>query len=182
LSRFEALAFVVTAVSILVGDFVEGVATGLVVALVHFVLQHRQLGLRAKQGAPIGSSLESTIIVEVQGAIFFASADQLDALSEHDPRNALVLDLRRVPLMDLTGASALRSLIETLNAKKARVLLVGSNPEVSSIIKELGVIEMLCGKQIFETIDAALEAAHEAASTSPLRSSPSGITSVLGAA
>lgn len=182
LSRFEALAFVVTAVSILVGDFVEGVATGLVVALVHFVLQHRQLGLRSKQGAPIGSSLESTVIVEVQGAIFFASADQLDALTEHDPRHALVLDLRRVPLMDLTGAGALRSLIETLNAKKARVLLVGSNAEVSSLLKELGVIEMLCGKQIFDTIDAALQAAHDDASRAPPRSSPSGLTSVRGAA
>lgn len=181
LSRVEALAFVVTAVSILVGDFVSGVAIGLVVALVHFVVQHRQLGLRSKKGAPIGAGLESTTIVEVQGSIFFASADQLDALASHDPRNTLMLDLRRVPLMDLTGAGALRSLVETLNGKGARVLLVGANPEVASLLKELGVVKLLCGERIFETLDAAMEAAHEAAGRSTARSTPES-SPVLGAA
>ncbi len=181
LSRVEALAFVVTAVSILVGDFVSGVATGMAVALVHFVVQHRQLGLRSKMGAPVGSSLEATTIVEVQGSIFFASHGQLDELAEQDPRHALVLDLRRVPLMDLTGAGALRSLVENMNAKGGRVLLVGSNPEVSELLRELGVLPLLCGKRIFETIDAAMQAAHESSPQKKQQVAPPSAP-VLGAA
>lgn len=182
LSRVEAVAFVVTAVAILVGDFVSGVGIGMGVALVHFVVQHRQLGLRSKRGAPLGGGIEATTIVEVNGSIFFASHGQLEALAEHDARNALVLDLRRVPLIDLTGAGALRSLVETLNGKGGRVLMVGSNDDVTEILSELGVVDLLCGKRIFDTLDAAMQAAHDAIAPRP---SPPGTTTAepaLGAA
>ncbi len=162
-SPFEALAFVVTAASILAGDFVQGVATGLVVSLVHFAVQHSRLALNSQRPLATGSlSLEATTIVEIQGPIFFGSHGQLEALAQPEGRQTLILDLRSVPMVDLTGADALRGLIERLGARGTRVLAVGAKPEVAARLADVGVVPVLFGRRLFDGVDAALAALHVA--------------------
>lgn len=166
-SPLEGLAFVVTAASILVGDFVQGVATGLVVSLVHFAVQHSRLGLSAQPARVASPGLAATTIVEINGPIFFASHAQLEALASQETHHALVLDLRAVPMVDLTGAEALRMLVERLGARGTRVLAVGARAEVAARLASGGVVPLLFGQRVFPGVDAALDALHAQEATAP---------------
>ncbi|MDP2273903.1 MAG: SulP family inorganic anion transporter [Archangium sp.] len=154
-SRFEALVFVVTAVSILVGDFVGGVATGLVVSLLHFAVQHSNLGVRA---LTVKAGIHATALVEIQGPIFFASHGQLEGLNGHDAAHPLLLDLRQVPTVDLTGADAVRGLLQQLSERSVRLALVANRPAVTAALVDVGVAELLAGGRIYPTVDEALAA------------------------
>ncbi len=174
ISRFEAAAFVATAVSILVGDFVSGVATGLIVALLHFAVQHSRLALSARTGATRqGAAVHATTIVEIDGPIFFASHTQLEALVQREGRGNLVLDLRTVPMVDVTGADALNAVIDRLAVQGTRVLAVGARDGVARQLTELGVVKRLFGARLFPSVDAALDELHRAerAAAQPLEPS-----------
>lgn len=152
LSRLEALAFVVTAVSIVVDDFVAGVITGLGVSLLHFAVQHSRPTLHRRE-LP---HLPGVTVVEVHGPIFFASHAQLESLFQLAKERHLVLDLRGVPMVDVTGADALRSLVERLAARQLHVQVVGALPPVRQKLEAVGLNHALHGGRIYDDLAAAL--------------------------
>ncbi|MEO7498671.1 MAG: cyclic nucleotide-binding domain-containing protein, partial [Casimicrobiaceae bacterium] len=68
-----------------------------------------------------------TRIVELEGALFFGSADRLCVLAERLARDAdwIVLDFARVSTVDATGAFLLDQLEQRLAARGVRLLLAG---------------------------------------------------------
>lgn len=172
LSRFEAVAFVVTAVSIVVGDFVSGVATGLVVALLHFAVRQGRLKLRA-QPAPFPNSelARASTLVELRGPIFFGSHAGLDALAQGEPPHALLLDLSEVTMVDATGAESLRLLVGRLGTKGTKVFGIGAREDVEATLKDTGVVDDLSGGKVFSTVDEALRVLHELERRPPNRPS-----------
>jgi CRP-like cAMP-binding protein/anti-anti-sigma regulatory factor len=71
------------------------------------------------------------MVVELEGAIFFGSAERLGAEVEPLAATArfVVLDLHRVTTIDATGAIALEQLSKRLDTAGARLLLAGVTPQ-----------------------------------------------------
>jgi SulP family sulfate permease len=171
-SRFEAIVFVATALSILFADFVDGVMVGLVLALVHFAHVQRRLDVSwrspemdepgevsrlmpAEQGV---EDARKAAVIRLEGPIFFASHTALERLSlstklpEH-----IVFDLSGVPLIDYTGVEAFSALVERLRAQNVKPLVARASAQVAARLEGANMLRNLDGSRIFATIAEAME-------------------------
>ena len=124
------LTFTVTVVS---APHVErGVITGVVLSLgVHLWRELRVEVETWSDGA--------TLHVRPQGVLYFGSApaleEQVAALVVADPAiECVVLHLERLGRLDVTGAMALRSLIDDMHLSGVRVALAGSQPQAQRVL------------------------------------------------
>lgn len=106
-----------------------------------------------------------TVLVELEGSLFFGTADQL--ISEIQPLLAdcryLILDMKRVRFVDFTAVHRLEQL-ETQLAEKTGCLILTSLPRFMSsgekfkrYLHQAGLIRKHKAIQLFDEINAALE-------------------------
>lgn len=111
-ARFEGLVFIVTALGILLTDFVLGVGIGVVAALVHFARQQRSSTFAAPRAR--GFRLE--------GPLFFGSqADIENVVREAADRDHVVIDVSGVSSVDVSGAMALVKALRSVAKNGTRV-------------------------------------------------------------
>jgi anti-anti-sigma factor len=106
------------------------------------------------------------LVLELEGPIFFGSADRLAGRVESALREGIrfvVLDMKRVNDIDSTGARILLQLHERLR-KEDRYLLVSHatrSRRVADILRDMRVLTVLTTQRIFDDTDRALEWAEE---------------------
>jgi sulfate permease, SulP family len=108
---------------------------------------------------------DCTAIYELQGSLFFGTADQLYTALEPDikTRRYLVLDLRRVNSVDFTAAHLLE-LVEDMMSERKGMLIFSHTPskapsgqDMVSYFKQVGLARAEHHTRIFPHLDAALE-------------------------
>jgi sulfate permease, SulP family len=112
---------------------------------------------------------DCTVIFELQGSLFFGTADQL--LSALEPelktRTYVVLDMRRVLGVDVSAARVLRQVEDTLAERQAFLIFchfavkVPSGRDIEEYFKTVGIVRPAQFVQVFETRDDALLWAEE---------------------
>jgi anti-anti-sigma regulatory factor len=68
----------------------------------------------------------------------------------------LIVSLRYVPIIDLSGAFALEDMVKLAQKHGTKTIIKGMNPAVRRILTELSVIEHIGEENIVEDLDAAL--------------------------
>jgi len=177
----DLLVALMVAASILVFDPVVGVAMGVTVAVLFFIVRmSRSVVRRTYRGDAVRSRKardpklmeiltahgQQIVVLELEGPIFFGTAEDLATRVEAAVREGarqVVLDLRRVNEVDTTGARILIQIHERLKKQGGRLLL--SHPHdnylVSTVLRDLGVAGALGPGALFADTDAALEWAEE---------------------
>lgn len=84
----------------------------------------------------------STLHVRPQGVLYFGSAPYVEsraaALVAADPEiETVVLHLERVGRLDVTGAAALRSLVDDMRLSGVRVVIAGSQPQAQRLLRRV---------------------------------------------
>ncbi len=121
---------------------------------------------RAPEEAALLEQLGSNILVlELQGALFFGSAEKLSGDIERMSvagTRAIILDLRRITEIDTTGAQILAD-IQLLVTRKSQRLAVAlaKNSETTARLSETGVIDAIGAGCVFEDVDRAMEWAED---------------------
>jgi MFS superfamily sulfate permease-like transporter/CRP-like cAMP-binding protein len=140
-----AVVVLVAAITVLV-NFVVAVVTGLFLSMALFIATMNRSLVRAVHDGTVRSSRRiygpedarrladerrRIKVVELEGAIFFGSAERLVTEAEHWAETAdhIVLDLRRVTAIDATGALGLEQLAKRLRGRKVNLALAGVTPE-----------------------------------------------------
>jgi MFS superfamily sulfate permease-like transporter/CRP-like cAMP-binding protein len=140
-----AVVVLVAAITVLV-NFVVAVITGLFLSMALFIATMNRSLVRAVHDGTVRSSRRiygpedarrladerrRIKVVELEGAIFFGSAERLVTEAEHWAETAdhIVLDLRRVTAIDATGALGLEQLAKRLRGRKVNLALAGVTPE-----------------------------------------------------
>ena len=140
-SRVEAVIGFATAGTILVTDLIVGIPVGMLAAFLYIVYELSRLNVRAvslrepSEGTVEGAAAicRSVRLVEVEGPLFFASGFHLrSALNGIVGSRYLIIDLERVPFLDMTGLEVLEEAVESLRRRDVGVLLRG-RPTRSSI-------------------------------------------------
>lgn len=177
----DLLVIMLVAATILVFDPVVGVAMGMALAVVFFLVRMsksvvrrsyhgdvvrsrkardpRLMGLLAARGRQI-------VVFELEGPIFFGTAEDLATRAEEPEAGAggyVVLDFKRVNELDSTGARILVQINDRLR-KRGGCLLIShahENHLVSSVLRDLGVTGALGDHASFVDTDAALEFAED---------------------
>ncbi len=105
------------------------------------------------------------VIFELQGSLFFGTADQLYTAMEKDlaTRKFVILDLRRVQSMDITAAHVLNQLKDILGEHGGYLLLsqipkkLPSGKDVRRYLDEVGLLGAESPVRVFGELDEAIE-------------------------
>jgi sulfate permease, SulP family len=178
------LDFAVIAGVILVAitvDLIAASGVGIALAILLFIRdQIRGSVIRRKRGLDQVSSKtyrldaereilrqhgDQAVFCELQGNLFFGTADQLFSQLETDLRTKrfILLDMRRVQSMDYTAAHLFEQMQVQLEERGGRLLFTGmpsalhDQRDFERYLAQLGVVREGGGIMISETLDEALE-------------------------
>ena len=105
----------------------------------------------------------------VEGPFFFGAVDAFErALGQtrSDPK-VLIVRLRWVPFIDITGLQALEEAIVDLQRRRVRVMLTGANARVHGKLERAGLLALIGPENYFPDFGAALEACRALAESDP---------------
>jgi len=84
---------------------------------------------------------DGMLVYTIEGPFFFGAIEQFEAALVHtntEPE-VLVLNLSRVPFIDLSGLASLREAIETLDKRQVEVVLCCARPDVMAKLSRDGL-------------------------------------------
>jgi SulP family sulfate permease len=151
-------------------DLVVAVNIGVILATLHFlnrmsssveVRQATDEELRqeiAQQG--LEQLPPGVLVYSVEGPFFFGAVENFErALAgTHTDPAVLIIRLRWVPFMDITGLQTLEEAIRDLQRRGVRVILSGANERVQAKLEKAGVINLVGAGNSFREFGEALAA------------------------
>jgi SulP family sulfate permease len=162
-------------------DMVIAVSIGFVLAAVLFMrrmaeVTEAQLTLTTDNTEERKRSLDlpaGTSFYEVNGPLFFGAASKaMETLhaSDNDKFHCLILHLGKVPVIDATGFTALETAIESLVARKKKVILAGPLPKPRTIFDKAALDKKHAGFiMLAGDLQSAIEMARDMAPPPPSR-------------
>lgn len=151
-------------------DLVVAVNIGVIIAVLHFIrrmassvevqqMTDQQLSHDLAQ-QNMEALPENVLVYAVEGPFFFAAAEVFQhalAVTHTDPR-VLILRMRWVPFMDITGLQTLEEIIRDLHHRKIRVILSGANPRVERKLRKAGIVQLIGEHNFYQEFAQALAA------------------------
>lgn len=127
-------------------DMVLAVGVGMALAAVLFI--HRMTGLTGVEKVDVGLATEApgavpdgVLLYDVNGPLFFGAAQQaMDSVVRVDGSvRVVVLDMRDVSIMDMTGIAALESALASLSARRLPVIMAGLSARIRRKLERAGI-------------------------------------------
>ena len=108
---------------------------------------------------------KGVLVYAIEGPFFFGAVENFEqALVEtHTDPKLLIIRLRRVPFMDITGLQALDEAVGNLKQRGVVVMLCEANGRVKGKLEKAGILERLGEGRYFESFAAALAAGKQQA-------------------
>lgn len=183
-SRSTILDFIVIAAVVVVAGSVSLIAaSGVGIALAILLFIREQIGgsvvrrklygnqmfskqvRRPEEMAVLERRGDRTVIFELQGSLFFGTADQLHAALEPElaTRNFVVLDMRRIQTVDFTAVHILEQIEDALRERNADLIFthfphkIPSGRDLVKYFDEVGLVRAEHRLRIFGTRNEALE-------------------------
>lgn len=119
---------------------------------------NRELALQSPASLPPG-----VMVYAVEGPFFFGAVESFEhALSiTHTDLITLIVHLKRVPFIDITGIQTLEEVIGKLHQRKVRVILSGANARVTGKLEKAGVIQQIGRENFFAQLSEAVDSASQ---------------------
>jgi sulfate permease, SulP family len=165
----DVVILVVTFLLTVFADLVVAVNIGVILAMLQFLRRmasavevelqteahlRPELADQGLQKMPPG-----VLVYAIEGPIFFGAVENFEralALSHTDPQ-VLVLRLRRVPFMDISGLLILEEVVGKLLRRGVRVLLCEANARVKAKLVKVGLMELVGPANYADSFSQALE-------------------------
>lgn len=100
-----------------------------------------------------------TVVYEIFGSLFFGATTEFLNFTHEEGKRALILRMRNVPAMDISGLEALEETFEICKKKKMTLILSHVNEQPYHVMEKAGFIEKIGRDNICKNIDASLERA-----------------------
>jgi SulP family sulfate permease len=149
-------------------DLVVAVNIGVIVATLHF-LRRMASSVEVQQLTPQQLTNEfahrglaippGVLVFAVEGPFFFGAVENFEralASTRTDPE-VLIIRLRWVPFIDITGLQTLEEVIRDLHRRKVRVMLTGANERVTGKLQRAGIVELIGEQNFCTNLEQALE-------------------------
>lgn len=101
----------------------------------------------------------NAVVYEVFGALFFGAANDFLNFSHDDSKNVLVLRMRNVPAMDISGLEALEETLEICQSRGMTLILSHVNEQPRNVMEKAGFTDKVGAENICTNIHLALERA-----------------------
>ena len=153
--RPDVAVMFITLVLTVFTDLVLAVEVGIILAMLNFMwrmssavevrpLDELELAARLP-GEGVVDVPEGVLLYTVDGPFFFGAVDQFEQalLHTHTEPAALIISLKRVPFIDLTGLASLAEVVDTLGKRGISVVLCCANTSVSERLVRSGIAASL---------------------------------------
>ena len=174
--KSDIAVLIITFLLTLFFDLVIAIEFGMVLAAFLFLKRMSDIA-EVRQWTYIGSSEDeklsedvdlkyvpkNTIVYEVFGALFFGAANVFTSFKHEEGKNVLILRMRNVPVMDISGVEALEEILETCKKRNLTLILSHVNEQPYNAMEKAGFVEKIGAENICENIDASLERAEKLA-------------------
>lgn len=108
---------------------------------------------------------KNAVVYEVFGALFFGAANDFLNVDQETGKNVLIIRMRNVPAMDISGMEALEETLEIAQKRGMTLILSHVNDQPYHVMEKAGFIDKVGAENICENIDAALVRAASLAPT-----------------
>ena len=134
-------------------DLVIAVNIGVILAMLHFM---RRMASSVEGQQVVEHELEEELrtnghtrlppgllIYTIEGPLFFAAAETFERViaQTHTDPNLLIIRLKRVPFMDITGLQVLEEVIQQLHKRHIVVKLCEANTKVLNKLDRVGILQ-----------------------------------------
>ena len=157
-TKSDAFVMVLTMVVTIAFDLILAIEVGLVAAAILFIVRMSStftvdaMSLAGPELKPLVSDVGAAeldllkgrvVAFRVEGPIFFGAAERfIDQLLKVDQGiEIVVLRLRRVPVLDATGVTALRAIHDRLGSRGIDLIISGLQPQPATVLKRTGVYD-----------------------------------------
>ena len=156
--------FLTTVLATVVFDLTTAILIGVAVALVCYLFEISRLQVSVCEVDPsrMASPYEperhgQTRVAYLTGPLFFGTAGSLPSqLQTLEDAEHLILSMRGVLLVDISGAKALQDLCHQLSRRNIKVYLSAMQPNVAQRLEHYGVIEVLGAERVYANVNHAL--------------------------
>ncbi|HXS90100.1 MAG TPA: sulfate permease [Steroidobacteraceae bacterium] len=140
-------------------DLVVAVNIGVILATLHFLrrmassveVQEQTADQLQEEFGHRGLKFPRGVLVyRVEGPFFFGAVENFERAlaSTHTDPEVVILRLRWVPFMDITGLQTLEEVVRDLQRRKVRVMITGANERVTAKLDKAGLLDLL-GRENF---------------------------------
>jgi SulP family sulfate permease len=148
----DTLVMLTTMLVTVFSDLISAVLIGMVLAAVLFIHRMGRLGMLAEPEHEL-SRLSDEIreqmrrhrisVCSVEGPLFFGAVKSFSREITQASPNILILDMKGVPVIDLSGAQAIGNVVGRMAARGKRVLISGMRQEARKVLHQLGVVQKI---------------------------------------
>ena len=158
--RFKTgiVTFLVTFLATITLDLTQAILIGGILSAGIFINQVANMEVELRpvdvermrmRGIDVRTEAKNIRVAYMTGPLFFAATNTFnEAFAHEDDVDYLILSMRGVPLIDLSGIEALTGLAESLHKQGKTLMLAGVNPKVMYMLQRAGA-DVLIGKDNF---------------------------------
>ena len=167
----DRLILVITFVLTVFADLVVAVNVGMILAILHFLRRMSD----AVETLPVDETELNTelarhgiqhlppdlLVYEIAGPMFFGAVENFERAlvqTQADPKT-LIIRLRHVPFMDITGIQVLEEVMQKLRLRGIRVMLCEANERVRAKLERAGVINEVAADDYVDHLIEAIKKA-----------------------
>ena len=170
--RADVAILLITFFLTVFADLVLAVNVGVILAMFQFL---RRMAMSVEVQQLVGEELDAVLarrewqalppgvmVYSVEGPMFFGAVDTFEralAQTHTDPKR-LILHLRRVPFIDITGLQSLEEALRDLKRRGVDVMLSGANPRVRHKLERAGLLDLVGVAGYHDDLDSALTQAN----------------------
>lgn len=171
--RFKTaiLTFAVTLLATITLDLTEAILIGTAISAIVFINSVANLKIDVvevdpekmkKRGLDVHGHCKHIRVAYLTGPLFFAATSNFNQAFTHlENTSVLILSMRAVPLLDVSGLEALTTLFERLEKQAITLMLSGVHEDVMAQMNRGGLLEQIKPENIFWSADEAIVAAEQ---------------------
>ncbi len=165
------LKFFITMIATVVLDLTQAIIIGVAFSSFLIIVKLTDIDISVSEidkdrldevGVHLPSISGKVRIAYLTGTIFFAVVDKLvRQLRKQESAEALILSMRGVPMIDLSGIEAMIDLVRELEANGTEVYLTSVQPKVLDAMRRGGLIDIIGEQYVFQSAEQAIVIAQQ---------------------
>ncbi|MEA4989154.1 MAG: SulP family inorganic anion transporter [Anaerovorax sp.] len=169
--KWGMLKFFITMVATVVLDLTQAIIIGVAFSAFLIVVRLTDIDITIskvdnvrlqKIGIEIPTVPKHIRVAYLTGTIFFAVVEKLNKqLAQLADTSVLILSMRGVPMMDLSGVQGLVELVNHLNENGTQVILTSVQPKVLDLLRRGNLIDLIGEEHVFNSAADAIVHANE---------------------
>ena len=161
--RTDRLLLISTFTLTVVFDLVIAIEVGIVLAAIFFMKRMADVATIKEHTVTGATALDSVAVYRLNGPFFFAAAESLIQSIDHEivDKEAIILEMQRVPAMDATAINVLEKLMHKCREHGTRLYFVHLQPQPAAVIRQSGFEDELGHTFFVRELSDALTACND---------------------